>query len=401
MTTAPTAPTAPAPSPPPAPGDSGGSGPGAGGGRAGFFRRNRVWFAVGIALALALAVAVWATASDPEYSSPLDPQNPDPEGAQALARVLEDEGVDVEIVRSAEALEDASIDESTTVLVTGTNQLAPSTTRHLRREAGAADVVLVEPPSYVLEELEADVEPGIAPEETTGDCTDGRFDELTVRVDSAVSYDTRSGCFPADGGFVLADGPAATTYLGAGEALTNDQVLRGDNAAVALRLLGAHDDLVWYLPTYEDAADDEAVSIWTFAPDWLVPALWLAGFSVIALMLWRGRRLGRLASEPLPVVVRAVETTRSRGRMYRRADDRPYAAGAMRAAARRRLADHLRLGRGATEADVIAAVARHLGRTEQEVGALLALNAPVPGSDDGLVRLAQELTQLDREVRRG
>jgi hypothetical protein len=367
----------------------------------GFFRRNRIWFAVGIALALALAVAVWATASDPEYSAPLDPQNPDPEGAQALAQVLEDEGVDITIVRSADALEDAEVGQRTTVLVTGTDQLASSTTRQLNLETSAADVVLVEPPDYVLEVLETRIEPAFADAETTGDCTDSRFDDLTLRVDSAYGYDTRVGCFPSNDGFVLASGSGTTTYLGAGEAITNDQVLRGDNAAVALRLLGAHDKLVWYVPTYDDAADDEAVSLWAFAPDWLAPSLWLVAFAAIALILWRGRRLGKLASEPLPVVVRAVETTRSRGRMYRRADDRPYAAAAMRAAARRRLADHLRLGRAASEAEVITAVARHLGHPEQQVGALLALHAPVPGSDAGLVQLAKELMQLDREVRRG
>ena len=45
--------------------------------------------------------------------------------------------------------------------------------------------------------------------------------------------------------------------FGAGEALTNDQVLRADNAAVALRLLGQDDDLVWYVPTYDDLAGDD------------------------------------------------------------------------------------------------------------------------------------------------
>ncbi len=369
--------------------------------RAGFFRRNRIWFAVGVALVLALAVAVWATASDPEYAAPLDPQNPDPDGAQAIARVLEDEGVEVEIVRSADALHEAGVSQRTTVVVTGTGQLAPSTIRRLYDDTVGADVVLVEPPAYVLEEVQPGVGSVSASQETSGDCAESLFDDLTVTVDDATSYDTAAGCFPGNGGFVLADGAGTTTYFGAGQALTNDQVLRGDNAAVVLRLLGAHDKLVWYVPTYDDAGEDEAVSLWSFAPDWLVPSLWLGTFALIALILWRGRRLGRLASEPLPVVVRAVETTRSRGRMYRRADDRPYAVSAMRAAARRRLADHLRLGRGASESDVITAVALHVGRPEQQIGALLAHHAPVPGSDSGLVQLAQELTQLDREVRRG
>jgi len=369
--------------------------------RAGFVRRNRVWFLVGIALVLALALAVWASSGDQEYPAPLDPQNPDPDGAQALAQVLEDEGVDITIARSADDLHDASVDRETTVLVTGTDQLAPSTIRRLRRDTAGADVVLVEPPHHVLEEVQQGVEPAYSSDKTSGDCDERRFDDLTLTVDSGYGYDTAVGCFRSNGGFVLARGTTATTYFGAGQALTNDQVLRDDNAAVALRLLGEHDRLVWYVPTYDDAADDEAVSLWTFAPGWLEPSLWLAGFAGIALMWWRGRRLGKLASEPLPVVVRAVETTRSRGRMYRRANDRPYAAVALRAASRRRLAEHLRLGRGASEADIITAVARHVGRREEEVGALLAHHAPVPSSDPGLVQLAQELTQLDREVRRG
>ncbi|WP_322937932.1 DUF4350 domain-containing protein [Nocardioides bizhenqiangii] len=383
--------------PPPAPPLAAGDGPV----RAGFLRRNRIWLVVGVALVLALVVSVWATQGDQRYSDPLDPQNPDPDGAQALAQVLGDEGVDVTIVRSADELHDADIDSRTTVLVTGTEQLAESTTRRLRRDAAGAEVVLADPPDYVVEVLQQDVRSAYADDETSGDCGDERFDDLRLEVDSAASYDTADGCFPSNDGFVLATGADATTYFGAGEALTNDQVLRGDNAAVALRLLGGHDRLVWYLPSYEDAADDETSSVWTFAPDWVLPSLWLVLFSALALMWWRGRRIGKLATEPLPVVVRAVETTRSRGRMYRRADDRPYAAAALRAAGRRRLADHLRLGRGASETEVIGAVARHLGRREEEIGALLAAHAPVPGSDSGLVQLAQELTQLDREVRRG
>jgi hypothetical protein len=368
---------------------------------AGFWRRNRVWFFVGLALVAALTVSVWATSGDPEFSAALDPQNPDPDGAQALAQVLDDEGVAVTIVRSADALREAGVRGQTTVLVTSTDQLAPSTIRRLGSDTSGADVVLVDPPPYVVAEIDDDVEPAYASDTTVGDCGDDRFDDLSLTVDSAAGYDTSDGCFPSNNGFVLAQGPDGTAFFGAGEALSNDQVLRDDNAAVALRLLGEHDRLVWYVPTYDDADDDEAVSLWTFAPGWIPPSLWLAFFAVIAMVWWRGRRMGRLATEPLPVVVRAVETTRSRGRMYRRADDRPYAGAALRAAARRRFADHLRLGRGASEAEVIEAVARHLGRPEGEIGALLAHHAPVPSSDHGLVQLAQELTQLDREVRRG
>ncbi|KAA1419067.1 DUF4350 domain-containing protein [Nocardioides humilatus] len=366
-----------------------------------FVRRHRLWIGVVTAVLVAITISIWASSGDQSRTRPLDPDNPDPDGAQALARVLEDRGVEVDVARSADELHAAGAGDGTTVLVTGTDQLAPSTLDRLQRDTRGAEVVLVQPPPYLLDAVQTGLDTSIAADETTGDCADDRFDGLTLTVDRAEAYATSTGCFASRGGYVLARGPGETTYFGADQALTNDQVLRGDNAAVALRLLGTHDRLVWYLPTFDDAAADETVSLWSFAPRWLVPSLWLGFFAIVAVMWWRGRRLGRLAVEPLPVVVRAVETTRSRGRLYRQVDDRAYATSALRSAARRRLAEHLRLGRGATEAEVITAVARHVGRREDEIGALLAHHAPAPLHDQDLVGLAQTLTQLDTEVRRG
>ena len=57
-----------------------------------------------------------------------------------------------------------------------------------------------------------------------------------------------------------------------------------------------------------------------------LPGLWIAGATVVALLLWRVRRLGPLVTEPLPVIVKAIETARSRGRLYRKAGDRAHAA---------------------------------------------------------------------------
>ena len=69
----------------------------------------------------------------PPARRPLDPQNPDPDGAQAVARVLADEGVEVTIVRTADALHDADVGPGTTVLVTSHRQAGAE---HDRRLAG-------------------------------------------------------------------------------------------------------------------------------------------------------------------------------------------------------------------------------------------------------------------------
>jgi hypothetical protein len=122
------------------------------------------------------------------------------------------------------------------------------------------------------------------------------------------------------------------------------------------------------------------------------------GLAGLALVLWRGRRLGPLAHEPLPVAVKAVETTRNLGRLYRRAGDRPHAAEALRSASRTRLADRLRLPRSVHPDRLVDDVAARTGRPAAEIDALIGPNALSPIDDHGLAELAQRLTELDREV---
>ena len=68
--------------------------------------------------------------------------------------------------------------------------------------------------------------------------------------------------------------------------------------------------------------------------------------------------------------------------------------------ARRRAAVRLRLGAGHSETDLIRDVARHTGRPETEIAALVGSQAPDPTHDHDLIRLATDLAGLDREVRR-
>jgi hypothetical protein len=190
------------------------------------------------------------------------------------------------------------------------------------------------------------------------------------------------------------------TLFGAGDALTNDQVARGDNAAVTLRLLGQSERLLWYVPSYDDLSAGDGVSAETLLPRWIRPGLWLGAIIALVVIAWRVRRFGPLATEPLPVVVKAIETTRSRGRLYRKAGDRAHAASGLRAAARTRTAERLRLGAGHDEAALIRDVARHVARPEAEVAAILGSHGSTPGSDKDLISLATDLAALEEEVRR-
>jgi hypothetical protein len=119
---------------------------------------------------------------------------------------------------------------------------------------------------------------------------------------------------------------------------------------------------------------------------------------VLVLAYARGRRFGPVVREPLPVTVRAAEAIEGLSRLYRRSQDRGHAADVLARASRRRLGHDLRLPSAATTADVVRAVAERTGRGPAEVLALL--DPAVPPDDAALVRLADDLDSLERQVRR-
>jgi hypothetical protein len=98
------------------------------------------------------------------------------------------------------------------------------------------------------------------------------------------------------------------------------------------------------------------------------------------------------------VQVKAVETTRNLGRLYRRAGDRRHAAEALRSAARARMTERLALPHHTDPRLLAAAVAVHTGRRVDEVDAQLRPDAAPPAHDRDLADLARQLDELDREV---
>ncbi|MFL6059728.1 MAG: DUF4350 domain-containing protein [Marmoricola sp.] len=358
-------------------------------------RRHRAAIIVGIALVVATVFA--ALAGGPRHSGLVDPQNPDPEGAQAIARVLADQGVEVRIVRSAAAFERTRIDADTTVLVSSPDDVGRDAAARLKTHTGSADLVVLDPLFGVDGGNRASgrkVAPAM--------CDDPRFTGLRIDVEDPTSYaDATLSCFRTANGPVLVSPQPHLYVLGSTDLLTNQHVTRADNAAVALRLLGQHDRLVWYVPDPGDVGAGHGVTIGTLLPRWLRPALVLGAVALLALMWWRGRRLGRLVVEPLPVTVSAIESTRSRGRLYRKVHDRPYAAAALRTAARRRLAEQLGLPRRAAD-DVqllVRDLAAYTAQDHARLTLLLAPDGPQPTTDDELIRLADDLAELMREVR--
>ena len=399
-------------------GSPGGASPEGASPRARGWRRRWVLVAVLAAAVVAVAFLFVSQGPGPASSAPLDPRNPTANGAQALARVLESQGVRVVVARGEAELERAGVDADTTVVVTRTAPLAESTTKGLARLASRAErLVLVAPDRgilrYIAPEVTVTEARRAAQDLVATDCgtSDVRPGETLSR--SQVEYTSSladAACFTHDRASVyLSLARRGVTppmvLLGSTSMPANDQITDASNAAVMLRVLGHSGRVVWYVPSREDVPAGDDAGLGSLVPRWLGPVLALGGFAVLGLVLWRGRRFGRLVPEPLPVVVRAVETTESRGRLYRRARDASRAGATLQGATRTRIADYLGLprpnpsisSRGADQA-LVSAVSAATGRQVGEVGALLL--GPSPTRDDHLLGLAAELAALEKEVRR-
>jgi hypothetical protein len=370
-------------------------------------RRNRGTTLLVVALLVVVALLSLVTARHVTQGEPLDPDNPSPDGAQAVARVLEQQGVEVDVVRRAAELERATIDADTTVMVTSPERLGTGTATQVEvRTITAGAVVLAAPGRTLVRSLGLPLREADARNDTRreADCADPLLAGLTLDVPRSVGY-RGSGpfltrCFAGGGDragalVVRVDRGTPVYAVGATDLFSNERVDRGDNAAAALRLLGQHGRLVWYVPDPRDIRAGDSGSFAAQLPRGLLPALWLVAAAVLATMLWRGRRLGPLVVEPLPVVVKAVESTQGRGRLYHRVRDRSHAAGILRAATVRRVTARLRLPQGDPRG-LVEAVARATGIDPWRVHDVL-VDRPVP-DDDALVRLAADLAALEREV---
>jgi hypothetical protein len=187
--------------------------------------------------------------------------------------------------------------------------------------------------------------------------------------------------------------------LGSAVASTNDKLDEQGNAALGVILLGQHPRLVWLLPdAVPAAAPGEDRGVWSLLPRRTKLAL-LALIGAVALAaLWRARRLGPIVEEPLPVVVRSAEAVEGRARLYRVAAARGQAGESLRAGLRERLRPSLGLPADSRPEQLVDAAAARTSRAPGEVAGLLY--GPAPADDAALVRLADDLDALDREVRR-
>ncbi|WSB84824.1 DUF4350 domain-containing protein [Streptomyces cellulosae] len=372
----------------------------------------------GVALALVLlvvaAVAIAVVRSDARHGR-LDPRSADPSGSRAVAELLADRGVDTLLVTTLDEAADAA-GPDTTLLVAVPDLLTPRQQTRLRtatKNSGGRTVLVASGIASVerlapgvmadpANSLDSTLEPGC---ELPAAARAGSADTGGIRYSSAhpeADECYRSQRLPTLLRIPAPSGDGDTVLLGAPDILLNHRLDEHGNASLALQLLGSRPHLVWYLPTPADAtagSEDEKSFFDLLPSGWLWGTLQLFVAAALA-ALWRARRLGPLVPEKLPVAIRASETVEGRARLYRKADARDRAALSLRSATRIRLAPLV--GVPGTQAHSPEALLPALSARLDGDGPSLRtlLFGPPPGDDAALIRLADQLDALERQVRR-
>lgn len=320
-----------------------------------------------------------------------------------MATLLADEGVSITILDNAldaAANTDENTDENTTVVVANGDRLSDDEARALR-DAPHARLVLLRPNSLALRAFDvAATATGAVDARLAPSCPD-RSATLAGPVkfsDMRAAYAPSEGrsavtCYAAEPGFGYLRTTAAgkDLHLVAGGWSNADLDLAG-NAALGMNVLGSQPNLVWLMAQRSATVPDDP----TLLPAWWQMAVVQAFLGIVVVAVWRGRRLGPILVEALPVTIRAAETVEGHGRLYHRISARERAAEALREGSRRRLAAVL--GQAGDPHQFAELVTRRSGTDVRRVYHMLF--GPVPRTDSELIQLGIDLDQLEQEARR-
>lgn len=373
-------------------------------------RRAVPWIVLGLIAVLVALSGLALGAGRSVGGEPLSVTNPGPAGAQALVRVLRQQGVTVTAAGSLGEVRDAAGDDTTVLVFDPAANLDREGYDQLSSVAGT--LVVVEPHFAALQALAPDVHAAGAPGGIASAGCDLPAAQRASRIDPRTTANTEGSaspgtfrttgsaiaCFEGSGGRASL---VRTSYdgrtvdlLGSAAVLMNDGIDRLGNAALGLTLLGQHRTLVWYQPGLVDRAVTGPADLASLTPGWVTPVVILLTLVFVAAAVWRGRRFGPLVVENLPVVVRAGETREGRARLYQRSSARLRAADALRVGAIGRLSATVGLPRAATTEEVAEAVA---SLTRRDLAAVLFLLMDEhPHSDRELIELSDRLAELER-----
>ena len=378
--------------------------------------RRRWQFWVLLLVFAVLAATIYLVAS-PDGTERYDPESTELSGYGALTAVLEDEGVEVDTVRTGAAVLSALEEEPEATLVV--SEAVRPVNPDILDELIAQDrpIVWVAPQSVVnhpeFDDLiasgpyAASSDQGALPAGSA--CSHPGAEAAETIIGPSALYSSAEGsalhgCFPGgaaeDGeepGYALVETDHGVLF-GAPQTFTNHQITEAGGAALGLHLFGERDHVIWYTPADGDVSGtdggpaEEPLALLPEWFDWLL--LWLLICTVLFAVIM-GRRRGPLVVEPLPVEVPASESAEGRGRLYQQANAVGPSARTLRSALLLRTARLLRLG-PAEEGTVIEAAARHSRRSIPDVVEILDTSQLRSNAD--LLRYGRRLADFEDEL---
>lgn len=396
----------------------------------------------------ALAPARADVTPSPSPSSPVDTSTlRDPTSDSALLNLLGQQGVAYyPVTQLGDALNYAGSD--TTLVISEDERPDPSTLKQLSLSGfgrvvilnNVQDTIVAFLADVVVDKYTEGITTPVAPSCTQPDAV--AAGSVDLHASSAIfdlaADPTLVGCYPVGGKPTMvyaSRGSTDVVVLGSTTFFENDELAAAGNAALALRVFGARSKLVWFAPQFVPdpslnncggvgcagsggtpnpgstttiraggggggGSNASQPTLTSLMPTWIWWALLQLLVAALLTAYWRGRRLGAVVTEQLPVTVRAAETVEGHARLYRRANAHGRAAELLRKAAASRLAGYFGVPAARAHADpslLVAPVAARLRVTEDVVADLLTGQAPQ--SEAELVLLADHLDQLEQEVR--
>lgn len=364
--------------------------------------RWRTWAWILVA-AVIVAVTAFIVTKPPHPKGYLDPEATNARGGHALAQLLRDRGVTVTRATTIDQVQQAAAPD-VQLMIVDNRRLTDDDINALKDVPG--DLLLLAPAAKLRYRLAPEVTakswasddlaaPGCTVREATRAGVIHRNFSTTFGFGS-LPEDWVS-CY--DGALVrYREGERTVTVLGDDAIMWNSEIDQQGNAALAMNLAGRRPHLLWYVPERSAAGGAPAPrSIEDLIPDQVVMSIWQLCIVVLLLAIWRGRRLGPVVTERLPVIVRASETTEGRSRLYRSRRARDRATAALREAAIYRVVRRIGLPVDSEPQVIVASVAQRTGRDPQEAAQLLF--GEVPSSDQQLTTLVHQLDILERQVR--
>lgn len=382
--------------------------------------RSRLWslrLVIGASLALLVILVLVISRAETTSSADLSTRNSDPDGAMATAEILRSQGVRVDEVTYLSRIHISDPTTTTLAIALPTNLSGTQIDSIL---AYPGDLVFIGAGPELVDALGGGLQYStVGNDPRFAGCSDpdataaGYTTAVSPRIRATSAIDT-AVCFADAEGYgtyvrLAQDGRRIVIIADPVIAMNRDLAEEG-NAALVLRALGKNRNLIWYVGEIDDtttfidpdspepAIPDSVTATSDFVPRGTVDALWALAFAGLVATLWKGRRMGPLVTEPLPVIVHASESTRGRGRLYQRARAFGRASAALRAAAAERMGRRLGVPRSADAPALIAAIVGASNRDPRAIERLLY--GPPPRSEQDMMALAEELDTLEKEVQR-